>query len=85
MAYFSNGSEGMVFEDQCAKCKWGQKPCPISAVQIEFNYDQFKDTTGTATRIMDALVKEDGTCTVWETFKEDLTSNYDPNQLKLEF
>ena len=34
MAYFSNGSEGMCFEDQCAKCKYGQEPCPIAAVQI---------------------------------------------------
>jgi hypothetical protein len=30
MAYFSNGSEGMCFEDQCAKCKWGKKTCPIT-------------------------------------------------------
>lgn len=81
MAYFSNGSEGMCFEDQCAKCKWGKKPCPIALVQLEFNYDQHKDTSGTASKIMDLLVKEDGTCSLWKTFKSDL--EIDPNQLSL--
>jgi hypothetical protein len=81
MAYFSNGSEGTVFDSQCAKCKYGQKPCPIALVQIDSNYDQLKDTSGTARKILDTLVKPDGTCTMWETFKSDFA--IDPDQLKL--
>jgi hypothetical protein len=81
MAYFSNGSEGTVFDDQCAKCKFGDKPCPIAFVQMDNNYDQLKDTTGTASKILDALVRPDGTCTVWEMAKEDFA--IDPDQLKL--
>jgi hypothetical protein len=81
MAYFSNGSEGMVFDDQCAKCKFGQRECPIALVQIMYNYDQLKDESETATKILDALVKDDGTCTMWEMAKADFA--IDPDQLNL--
>lgn len=33
MAYFSNGFEGMVFDEQCCRCKYGRMPCPIAWVQ----------------------------------------------------
>lgn len=81
MAYFSNGSEGMVFDDQCAKCKYGKHPCPIAFVQMDANYDQLKDTTGTARKMLNHLVTEKGVCTMWETFKHDL--EIDPKQLEL--
>jgi hypothetical protein len=79
MAYFSNGSEGMVFDDQCAKCKYGDKPCPIALVQMEYNYAAVNNEV--ATKILGNLVKDDGTCVMWETFKHDLFS--DPDQLNL--
>lgn len=81
MAYFSNGSEGIVFDYQCARCKFGQSPCPIALIQMEYNYDQHNDKTGTATKIMDILVSEDGTCSVFEMAKSDF--EVDPNQLDL--
>ncbi len=81
MAYFSNGSEGMVFDDQCGSCKYGQHPCPIALVQMEYNYDQCKDKSGVATKILNTLVKEDGACTMKETFKHDFL--IDPSQLNL--
>lgn len=81
MAYFSNGSEGMVFDDQCAKCKFGKSPCPIALVQMEYNYDQLKDESGTARKILSTLVRDDGTCTVWEMAKQDFA--IDPNQLEI--
>lgn len=81
MAYFSNGTEGMVFDGQCAMCKYGKHPCPIAWVQIDANYDQIKDTTGTATKILNHLVKDDGTCAMWEMAKVDFA--IDPNQLQL--
>jgi hypothetical protein len=79
MAYFSNGSEGMVFDDQCAKCKYGDKPCPIAFVQMEYNYSQVNNEV--ATNILTALVESDGTCTMWKLAKQDF--EIDPNQLKL--
>jgi len=82
MAYFSNGSEGTVFDDQCARCKYGTKPCPIAFVQMDANYDQHNDTSGTATKILNHLVKDDGTCMVYEMAKLDF--GIDPNQLELE-
>lgn len=81
MAYFSNGSEGTVFDDQCAKCKFGQAPCPIALVQVLYNYDQHDDKSGTAIKILSALVKDDGTCTMWEMAKADFA--IDPNQLQI--
>lgn len=82
MAYFSNGTEGMVFDDQCARCKFGKHPCPIAFVQIDANYDQHKDVTGTATKILSHLVKDDGTCTVYKMAKQDFA--IDPDQMELE-
>lgn len=79
MAYFSNGSEGACFDEQCAKCKYGQSPCPIALVQFMYNYDAANNKT--ATEILDSLVKDDGTCTMWEMAKDDFA--VDPNQLKL--
>jgi hypothetical protein len=81
MAYFSNGSEGVVFDDQCARCKYGKHPCPIAFVQMDANYDQLKDETGTARNILNHLVHEDGSCQVYEMDKQDFA--IDPNQTEL--
>lgn len=81
MAYFSNGSEGMVFDDQCQKCKYGKHPCPIALVQLTYNYDQHNDKTGTARKILDHLVQDDGTCTVWQMARQDF--EIDPNQIEI--
>ena len=79
MAYFSNGSEGSVFDAQCGKCKFGLKPCPIAFVQTMFNYDAVNNIV--ATKILNELVKDDGTCTVFAMAKTDFEIN--PNQLEL--
>jgi len=79
MAYFSNGSEGMVFDDQCARCKFGLSPCPINFVQGFYNYDAVNNKV--ATDILNALVKDDGTCTFYEMAKSDLF--IDRNQTEL--
>jgi len=81
MAYYSNGSEGGGFDAQCGRCKFGQSPCPIAAIQINYNYDQLRDETGTARKIMNELVAQDGTCSVFEMAKIDFF--VDPDQLKL--
>lgn len=79
MAYFSNGSEGMVFDDQCGRCKHGQDPCPVAFAQVNWNYDACNNKVARA--ILDHLVKDDGTCTMYEMCKSDFA--IDPNQLKL--
>ena len=72
MAYFSNSSEADVFAEQCSRCRYGQKPCPIAWVQGTFNYDACNNKTATA--ILDALVSNDGTCAMFkmdpDTFKD---------------
>ena len=70
MAYFANGTEGMCFDEQCTNCIFGEKPCPISAAQMNFNYDASGNKT--ATNILDMLVKNNGTCTMFEEFKKEL-------------
>jgi len=79
MAYFSNSTEGDVFVAQCAKCKYGQLPCPVALIQMEFNYDAVNNKIATA--IMDILVKEDGTCSVWKMAQKEF--EIDPNQLEM--
>ena len=60
MAYFSNGQEGSCFDEECSTCKYGQDPCPIAFVQINYNYDSVNKKV--ATKILNALIKDDGTC-----------------------
>ena len=79
MAYFSNGTEGEVFGEQCSRCKYGNLPCPIALVQIDNNYEACNNPT--ARKILDYLVNDDGTCEMWETFQKDL--EIDPNQENL--
>ena len=81
MAYFSNGSEGMCFDDQCAKCHFGRSPCPIAKVQQLYNYDACNNEV--ATKILDELVKNDGTCNFFNMAQTIL--EIDPNQLKIGF
>jgi len=69
MAYFANGSEGASFGEQCARCKYGDESCPIAIVQVMYNYEACNNPT--ARSILDELVKNDGTCTMFETFKKD--------------
>lgn len=69
MAYFSNGSEGACFDNQCAKCKYGEGACPIALVQEMYNYDACNNKV--ATLILEELVKEDGTCCMYKLFEKD--------------
>jgi len=80
MAYFSNGTEGMVFDLQCERCKYGKKACPIAYVQIIYNYESCNNKI--ASNILDKLVQNDGVCTMFNEFKLDF--EIDPNQLELE-
>jgi hypothetical protein len=70
MAYFPNGTAGEALEEQCSKCKYSKRPCPIYTVQCNWNYSACNDKI--AREIMDYLVAQDGTCAMFETFKEDL-------------
>jgi hypothetical protein len=69
MAYFANGTEGQVFDEQCFVCKYGEKPCPIALIQMEFNYDAYKNKI--ATDILNYLVENNGTCAMFAVFRED--------------
>lgn len=64
MAYFPNGSAGSCFEEQCARCRYGDGPCPILWVQITYNYDACNNEV--ASKILGDLVKNDGTCAMFE-------------------
>lgn len=69
MAYFANGSEGECFEAQCEECRYGEKPCPIALVQQLYNYDAVNNDI--ATKILNDLVKDDGTCEMFKLCKKD--------------
>ena len=70
MAYFSNSTEGAVFDEQCSCCRFGQEPCPIALVQILYNYDACNNKVARA--ILDDLVKDDGTCLMFKNFAQVL-------------
>ncbi len=75
MAYFSNGSEGECFDEQCGLCKYGQKSCPIAFVQMDFNYDACNNEI--ARKILDHLVRQDGTCAMKEMAGDDFVVQED--------
>ena len=77
MAYFSNSSDGVHFDEQCSKCIFGEKPCPIAFVQAEYNYEACNNKIASA--ILNDLVKHNGTCTMFETFQRDLELKINPN------
>ena len=56
MAYFANGSEGEIFDDQCNACPLGDLNCPIASVQFGYNYDACNNKV--ASEILDCLVSD---------------------------
>jgi hypothetical protein len=70
MAYFSNSTDGMKFDEQCNKCKYGEHPCPIAYVQMTYNYDAANNEV--ATKILNNLVDNNGKCQMLKTFSNDL-------------
>lgn len=81
MAYFSNGTEGGCFDEQCLRCKYGQDPCPIAWVQKNYNYDACNNEV--ARKILDELIKDDGTCTMFERFRNDFEITGEQQELEL--
>jgi len=69
MGYFANSTEGMYFDEQCSKYKYGDKACPIALVQISYNYETANNKV--ATNILNTLVKDNGDCMMFLEFKED--------------
>ena len=77
MAYFPNGSSGECFENQCARCKYGESPCPIALVQFDYNYEACNNQL--ASSILNQLVKNNGDCTMFLAFKNDFEKRVDEN------
>ncbi len=57
MAYFANGTEGEVLDDQCARCPYGEEPCPIALAHHIHNYDACNNEIARA--ILSLLVNDD--------------------------
>jgi hypothetical protein len=66
MAYFSTGTEGEVFDEECANCIFGDKPCPIAFVQGMYNYEACNNEV--ASKILNTLVNDKGECSMRRTF-----------------
>ena len=64
MAYFANGSEGEVLDEQCASCPMcddaGEFQCPIQLQHLLHNYDQCNNEKFVAA--MNIGVNEQGEC-----------------------
>jgi len=63
MAYFANGTEGMVLDEQCEECHIPyDAPCPLLAVQMMYNYDQNKEGNEDLEAAMDMLISNKKGC-----------------------
>lgn len=69
MAYFSNSSEGSCLDEQCEQCRYGQDACPVYYVQNMYNYEACNNKV--ARKILDHLICNCGTCTMFEIFVKD--------------
>lgn len=87
MGYFSNGTEGTLYEDRyCARCIHNQDPdngCPVWGLHFLYNYDQLEDKG-----LRDALTwliprTKDGTDNEECTMFVDPTQVEDPRQANL--
>ena len=68
MAYFPNGASGECFDEQCARCIMFDRSCPISLVQLKYNYSACNIEAAGA--ILGDLVKDDGSCAMFNTAPE---------------
>jgi len=64
MAYFANGTEGEILDEQCSDCRIpDDAPCPVLWVQTHYNYKQLDKGKETLTsELMNCLVDENGKC-----------------------
>jgi len=64
MAYFSNGTEGMILDAQCIDCIHADPNacCPIASIHWTYNYTQCDEGQANLKDAMNTLVSEDGTC-----------------------
>ena len=79
MAYFANGSEGEILDNQCGGCRFGERPCPIVMVQMAYNYDAIKNKL--ATKILNKLVDDKEGCILFNLFKKDLEIDYSEDKI----
>jgi len=63
MAYFPNGTAGLVLDEQCANCRLADDaPCPILWAQMEYNYTQLNEGEENLKDLMNFLVDSKGNC-----------------------
>ncbi len=65
MAYFANGTEGVILDEQCAECPVGEQinsRCPVHTIQMIYNYDQLKKGNEQLREAMNVLVDDKGKC-----------------------
>lgn len=79
MAYFSNGTEGMVLDEQCSRCPVGEDSCPIYGVQMLYNYDQLKKGNEDLKAAMAMLIDDRGRCQMLKVLKEAGKVKADPD------
>lgn len=74
MAYFANGSEGEILDDQCAECKLSNDAdCPVLWVQLTYNYKQLDKGSEILREAMNCLIADKGICQMKKCMDEHLT------------
>jgi len=74
MAYFPNGTAGMILDEQCDECLHGnpESACPLAFAQMNFNYEQCGNAL--AEKILNSLVNKDGKCLMKPATEKHLKS-----------
>lgn len=90
MAYFANGTEGMILDEQCCNCFYimdtdkEPKSCPVHFVHLTYNSDQLKKGNEQLRAALNLLVNQNGECQVKKLVDEmRLYKPEDKNQLKM--
>ena len=71
MAYFPNGTAGLMLDEQCSGCILGEVACPIWYVQQHFNYADENVTKGSKLQeCLNLLISEDYECALLKLLPE---------------
>ncbi len=64
MAYFQDGTESKILDEECRSCVLGQGTCPIYLAQCLFNFEQMQDGQERLMQILHLLIDDGGICQV---------------------
>ncbi|MCK9274831.1 MAG: hypothetical protein M0P57_07060 [Syntrophales bacterium] len=62
MAYFQNGTDSELIDNECRNCELGKELCPVYLAQCLFNFEQMEEGKERLMQVLHLLIDDNGTC-----------------------